>query len=66
MFNFESEECEDYRDDSRLEALAASLKEAGDSANFDSDTLEEIAAFHFEQGRYEEALRVLDRLLTMS
>ena len=63
MFNLESEECEDYRDESWLKALAESFKAADDSTYFDSDTLEEIASYYFEKGRYEESIRVIDRLL---
>ncbi|MCH8276615.1 MAG: tetratricopeptide repeat protein, partial [Bacteroidetes bacterium] len=63
MFNFEFEDLEDYKDDNRLKDLAASFEKRGESAYFDSDTLEEIATFYFEQGRYEDSLRVVDRML---
>ena len=39
--------------------------EKGSDSYFDSDTLEEIASYYFEQGRFEESLRVVDRSLEM-
>ena len=63
MFNFEFEDFEDSKDDGRLENLAASFEVEGESAYYDSETLEEIATYYFEQGRFEEALSVVDRML---
>ena len=63
MFNFEFEDFEDSQDDERLEDLAAGFEQQDESAYFDSDTLEEIATFYFEQGRFKDSLRVVDRML---
>ncbi|RMF59413.1 MAG: tetratricopeptide repeat protein, partial [Bacteroidetes bacterium] len=65
MFDFEFDDFEDFSGESRIEDLVTSFEEQGESAYFDSDTLEDIATYYFEEGRFEDALRVIDRLLEM-
>ena len=57
-FNFGFDDFEDSKDKRRLEDLAAHFEREGRSVYFDSDTLEEIASYYFEQGRFEESLGV--------
>ena len=64
MFEFGFEE--EFTDEGRLNDLIAAYEERGESAYFDSDALEDIATHYFEQGRLDQALTVIDQLLTAS
>ena len=63
MFDFEFDENEDSFDAARIDRLVASYEAHGSSAYFDSESLDEIALYYFEHGRFDSALTVLDRLL---
>src|SRR5690606_21756466 len=62
MFDFEFDDYDGPAGEARLNELLEAY-ENSKSTYFDSDTLEDIANFYFEQGRYEDALGVVDRLL---
>lgn len=62
MFDFEFEDFDEPADEGRMNALLSAY-EGNTPAWLDSDSLEDIANYYFEQGRYEDALSVIDRLL---
>ena len=65
MFDFEFDDHEDPIDGLRLGDVVESYERARENDSggyFDSETLEDIATFYFEQERFEEALEVIDRL----
>ena len=63
MFDFEFGDFEDPAGENRINELVSSYESQDSTSYFDSDTLEDIATFYFERGRYEEALGVVDRLI---
>ena len=66
MSMFEFDDFDEGREDDALNDLIAAYEasqEEGGNAYFDSEALEEIATHYFEQGRFETALDVIDRLI---
>ncbi|MEL6612846.1 MAG: tetratricopeptide repeat protein, partial [Bacteroidota bacterium] len=66
MFDFEFGDYDDPTSGDALRQLIEAYEEGRRTGNvgfYDSETLEDIATFYFEEGRLEEALEVIDRLL---
>ena len=62
LFDFEFDDAGDAADSERLNELVSAY-ETGVSTYFDSHALEEIATHYYEQGRFEDALGAIERLV---
>ena len=65
MFDFGFDNFDDSSSNARLQELVDAYETHGTNAYFDSNELEAVATYYYEQGAFENALAVIDHLLDL-